>query len=597
MRRVALIRTWACLGALTLLLALRLASLAHVEAAVTPSSALRRDVYGGLDVPMAKPTGFFRLARLRARWVLLTPLGHPVWLRAVYGVDWSDGGPAARAALHSKYGGDPMAFARHAIAQLKSWGFNALGEYATTYALPVPTYFHPRGNPDRLPFLRMLNISWYGAINDGHLAPAPFKTLLAGAVDPHIYHGWMGHVPDVFDPNFAVYARNLAADRATSSRQTVFTAKTATGGTPQPSLVDDPWLLGTTPDDADNLFGFGPGPHQPGADGVIHPHIGWIVAVTKPTQAENRQVGFALGDPRTVTYADPVVYTKLAWRRFLETKYKTIAALNAAWGSDYTSFGSDGGWPAGRGLMDENGRHAWIGQDPLRLSRTAPAVQTDMDAFLGLYADRYFQVVSAAIHAATPHQLLLSPVLDSHGGLTRAAILQAAGRYCDALQVAADPSLPQVIARTYALAGRPMFSWLGLRADADSALRGASASPAGGATQADRGAEYARTVNWLFAWRTPSGIAPMIGIDWWEYMDKAGERANWGLVTPNGDAYDGREDAVQRGRDRWQTPTGGELADYGDFLGAVAAANEDINRQLAAVMRLQPLNAAQEGRP
>ena len=188
-----------------------------------------------------------------------------------------------------------------------------------------------------MPFIRLLNVSWYGALDDDHLAPAPFKTLLAGAVDPQIYKGWAGHVPDVFDPNFAIYARNSAADLKTANRQTIFTEKTVTGGLPDPSLAKTPWLLGTEPDDADDLFGFGPGPQAPGSDGAIHPHIGWVIAVTKPAQSENTEVGAVFGERRTITYSDPIVYAKRAWRAFLMEKYHTIEALNAAWGSRYTT--------------------------------------------------------------------------------------------------------------------------------------------------------------------------------------------------------------------------------------------------------------------
>lgn len=582
------------LGVMALLALLAMLAAPLCAQAANQPTPPRRDIYGGLTAISARRTGFFRLADRNGRWVLLSPLGHPLWLRSVYVVDFADGGRAAQAALARDFHGDPAAFARQAVSRLKSWGFNALGGYASIYALPVPAYFHPQGNPERLPFIRLLNISWYGAIDSGHLAPAPFKTLLAGAVDPRVYHDWMGNVPDVFDPNFAIYARNLAADRATASRQTVFTARTAVGGDPQPSLANNPWLLATEPDDADDLFGFGPGPERPGPDGAIHPHLGWIVAVTKPEQSENSQVGQVIAGARTVRYADPTVYAKVAWRKMLQRKYGTIAALNAAWGSNYTTFGSDGGWPNGRGLMDESGRHAWIGNDPLRLAHTAPAVRADMDAFLALYADRYFRIVTEAIHAATPRQLIFSPVLDSHGGLTRPAILRAAGRYCDALQIAAEPpSRPDVVARTYALAGKPMYSWLGLRADSDSAL-GAPAPglPAGAATQAERGRAYARAVEWLFSFRTQEGVAPIFGLDWWEYMDKIGERANWGLVSADNQPYDA---SWKRRPDKMSPGGNSQAMPADDFLSAVTAANFDLDRRLVAALAGQR-QAAEKGK-
>ncbi len=559
---------------------------------VHPAPAVALDRFGGVRPRVVHGTGFFGVEKNNTRWVLVTPDGDLFWMRAVYAVDWNDGGAAGQQALQQKYHGDPSVFARHTTQRLQSWGFNTLGEYSSSYAYPVPTFGRSQGNPDQMPFIRYLNISWYGAINYGHLAPAPFKTLLAGAVDTEVYHGWPGHIPDVFDPNFEIYARALAADMRTGSSDTVFTEKTWSGGLPQPSLVNNPWLIGTTPDDTDNLFGFGPGPDIPGRDGVIHPHIAWIVAVTKPLQSINADVGTVVGAKQTVEYEDPVVYTKRAWRDFLEKKYGTIARLNSTWGSNYTTFDSDGGWPQGKGLMDESGRHRWIGDDPARLSTTAPAVKNDLNAFLAIYADRYFHVVHDAVRAATPHQLLFSPaVLDSHDGMTRPEILQAAGRYCDVLQIGADVGNPEVIDKTYALTGKPMFVWMGLRANPDSPMQGRTREFLDLGTQAQRGERYAQEVREFFSHRTPDGTFPLVGLDWWEYMDKAGEASNWGLVTPRDNAYDGREDVVMRGKDDKGFSTGGEERNYGDFLSAVVKANSELNRQLAAEVARQSAQA------
>src|SRR5207253_1616489 len=116
---------------------------------------------------------------------------------------------------------------------------------------------------------------------------------------------------------------------------------------------------GISSGDSDYIFGMGPGPELLGPDNVIHPHIGWVVAVTKPSQTENDKVGRAFGKPRTIHYQDSKVYAKFAWRDFLVNKYHSIQALNSAWGSRYTTFDSDGGWPNGKGLLDESGRNPW----------------------------------------------------------------------------------------------------------------------------------------------------------------------------------------------------------------------------------------------
>ncbi|HXR96757.1 MAG TPA: hypothetical protein VN709_02835 [Terriglobales bacterium] len=516
--------------------------LAHLAAAACAAPLLRR--LPGAVAQSPRP-GFFRLTRRRSRWMLLDPAGRPFFMRAVYGVDWSDGGVAAELAFRQDFNQQPLLFAKHAVNELRSWGFNTLGCYATDYALPVGTYSREQGNPEEMPFIRGLNVSWYGALNTGNFAPAPFKTLLAGAVDRRVYRDWPGHVPDVFDPNFAVYARAVADDRANPGHQAEFTHP----------LAASPWLLATIADDSDDLFGFGPGPEIPGVGGVVHPHLGWVVAITAPYQNVNTEVGAALGSRHRITYTDSTVYAKAAWSAYLQTKYHSIANLNLAWGAQYTTFGSDGGWPSGSGVLDESGRHAWLGS--ARGDDAPPAVRADLDAFLSLYAERYYQTTSAAIRAADPNHLVFSDVLDGFGGLTRAPILRAAGRYCDALQLALNRERPEVLDRSYSIAPKPVFAWLGFRADADSALHGRDAVDGvyNFASQADRAQAYTTEIDWMFHHRVHDRDYPIFGFAWWEYMDKLGERANWGLVNPSGAAYTG-------------------------FVNAVTAANRQVDREL-----------------
>ena len=104
----------------------------------------------------------------------------------------------------------------------------------------------------------------------------------------------------------------------------------------------------------------------------------------------------------------------------------------------------------------------------------------------------------------------------------------------------------------------------------------------------------------LFSFSTRDGIFPIVGLDWWEYMDKPAEGANWGLVTPKDNAYDGKEAQQARGRDRWGYLTGGEDRNYGDFLSAVENTNLMIDQQLnkvsAEVERPCPVDAQRRRR-
>lgn len=554
-----------------------------LPSARTASAAPALDPYGGVVHRVGDATGVFQVQKIGSRWVFVTPDGNPFWMTAVYSIDWADGGKDSAETYKTKYRGDQVAFTSHALRRLRSWGFNAIGPYSSAYAPPVATYGRKEGNPEKLPFIRLMNVAWYGSITPWDLAPGPFKTLLAGAVDPEIYTGWPGHTPDPFDPNFAAFARGLAGDLKTASRPVYYTEKGGTGGLPHPSLSGSPWLIGTTPDDIDFVFGMGPGPEVPGLRGVIHPHIGWIVAVTPPAQTQNREVGKAFGSKRTMTYTDTTVYAKMAWRDGLKKKYGTIGALNEAWGSTYSTFDSDGGWPMGRGLLDESGRGKWIGRDSERLSGTAPRVVADLDEFLGVFADQYFKTVSSAARAATPRHLVFSPaMLNGHKGLSRRPILRAAGRHFDAVEVNQHPDKPELIGITYKeTGGRPMFTWMGQTANPDSAMY-AHQSTAGvsAKTQEERAARYRRQVEMMLSYRADDGVAPIVGLAWWEYIDKWGEKANWGLVSPRHNAYDGKEATRASGVDAWGYPTGGEDRDYGDFLSSVRQVNAGIVKRL-----------------
>lgn len=558
--------------------------LARANQQSRPAPAIRVPSSTAKSKAAAKPVGFFCVRKIGNRWFFLSPQGRPFWMKAVYAVNLTDGGDTAVETLRTKYRNDWTVFAEHAVKRLRSWGFNTLGEYSSAYTYPVPTYLRPLGNSSQMPFIRLLNISYYGIFNRGHLAPSPFKTLLAGAVDSQIYKDWPGNVPDVFDPNFEIYAKKLAAEVKTPSSETIFTEKSSAGGMPHPSLELTPWLIGTTPDDADYLFGFGPGPDEPGRRGVIHPHVGWIVAVTRPEQTANNEVGKAFGESQTIRYDNPVVYAKRAWRDFLLQKYKTLDSLNSAWDSTYSTFDSDGGWPNGKGLLDESGRNPWIGGNSTGPFKN-PRVAADLDKFLGIYADKYFRIVSQAIRAATPHHLVFSTgPLNSHSGMSRRSVLAAAGRYCDVIQTDFRLEKPEILDATYAITGKPMFVWIGATANKDSAFH---AYPRDETltteSQQERAGLYRREVEWLFSYQTRSGVHPIVGLDWWEYMDKWAEKASWGLVSPHDNAYDGKEAVMARGKDIWNFPTGGEDRNYGDFLSAVMQTNLAIDGKIVAL--------------
>jgi hypothetical protein len=538
---------------------------ARPAAVSAPAPAAERlDQYGGYrDLPV-DGGGTFRLAKVGSRWVFVTPDGHAFWMRAVYGIDITDGGGAYVQALQQKYGGDHIpwsAYVTQAARRMRGWGFNALGEYTSNYAWPVESHGRGWSNPERMPFVRYIGPSHYGK-----QPPFLVKDIQSGvdeAVTPGLWR--VEGFPDVFDPAFAAAAANMARGGAHPELS-------------EETLRSSPWIVGVTMDDRDYLFGFG----AARAQGGWHQHLGWIAMATAPMQQANPRVWVSA--TQGVTYRDRTVHTKYAVRDFLRRRYGTLAALNAAWGSRYTTWDSDGAaWGRGQGVLDESGRGTWLGRDFYSLTDAAPAVRRDLDDLVELIAEKYFSTVAGAIRAQQPRHLVFGPAALS----TKAhpAVLRAAGRHCDVLQLEGPWDTDAQLLAAYELARKPFFVWTTFMSQADSPLRGKPGwDNADHPTQAARGEAYAAFVRRALALRAPDGTHPVVGIDWWAWTDKVtgGEGNNFGLVTNLDNAYDGVEARRPTGRDRWGHVTGGEQRDYGDFLTAVTRANASILPALRA---------------
>ncbi len=546
---------------------------ATVFAQPVGAKELVADRFGGVGARVAKSSDSFRVQKVGNRWVFVTPDGYPFWMLGVFAVDETGSIDDLRDSYSNrilrKYG-NKQTWAAQTVKRLKLWGFNTLAEYASLYMWPVALY-GGRGNSEKMPFVMMMRPSYYGLTNKDSYAPAPFKDLIAGT-DESVYTGWRGNAtPDVFDPNFERYSQGWV--KAINQE-----------------TLKSPWLIGVAVDDADNIVGFGPGPEISAPR--IHPHIAWLVLVGNPQQVANKRL--------QVTYADTKVYSKHALRDFLRAKYGTIGALNAAWGATYTSWESEGGWPSGKGFLDESGRGSWVGNDFDRLTKSNAGVRSDLDEFLYQYARRYFSVLTDAVRKHAPQALVFGPAtLNGWGGLTRRQILKAAGESLDILQ--ATTRSQQVLDLTVKYAGdRPLIDWTGMVANEDSALWryrfeiSAEVTPVVH-TQQDRGRVYAKVVVGDFEATTATGVKPIAGIKFWSYTDSWGEKANWGLVSFLDNAYDGKEAVKAAGKSPAGYSTGGEERDYGDFISAVRETALTLLQRLRGELE-QPRGMGNAGR-
>ncbi len=254
----------------------------------------------------------------------------------------------------------------------------------------------------------------------------------------------------------------------------------------------------------------------------------------------------------------------------------------------YTTFNVGLGYPAATtgslGLLDEDGSHNWIGSDLIAQTGANAVVKTDLDAFLKLYAAKYYSTVATAIRAHNPGILVFSNApMNSHAGMTRRPVLQAAGASLDVIEVQHDPTRLDIAKQTFLETGRPMVTWTGMAAPTDAALNGSPSAYLVYASQAARGTGYTNEMNSKLALQALDGSFPYVGTNFWAWLDGA-ENVNWGLVTGLDNVYDALEPAA--GSVACSPPTlspgtcGNQpvppspaVRPFGDFKTAVAAAN------------------------
>jgi len=296
------------------------------------------DQYGGReDIQCASATGYFHVEKINNKWWYCTPLGNGFFMESV---DEVTPGlePAYKNVAIQKYGDSGPTWSEQTNRRLQSWGFNTLNVGNSLYS--DATYLdnsYPldanglHSHPTKLPFIlsvrpalnSMKNVT-VTTISNGNLQflSEPVKNILNG-VSPY----YTGYVPpkgeaDYFDPKFQTW---LHDDMTEDTWWGKFE-----------SVPYNSYVLGITGDDGDELFGFGAGDaFATTPAGHNSPNLAWIIATMSPVQT-------AIHGFYQAIYSDETLYSKKAWHDALVTKYGTISALNAAWGSNYTTFDSSG---------------------------------------------------------------------------------------------------------------------------------------------------------------------------------------------------------------------------------------------------------------
>ena len=307
-----------------------------------------RDEYGGLlRIPCSNKTGHFILAKLNQRWWFCTPKGHGFISMNVGGLMPASKGTMdcdrrdVRDLLLRKYGDVTFSWGAQALRRLTAWGFNSIGQDAAAVVAPTFTCRNcpswPQGRPPiQLPYIMEERPISYSLVNIGNYGDGYMKDVMNGVNSN--YKRWRATVPDVFDPVLARWWSNdLRNNRSLENVRD-----------------NSPWLLGIYTDDSDFFWGSGAGPDFT-AGGHNNPNLAWMVLITSPTQTYQPSTQYAhkkilYGDTKVHSKADATnpaapcsILNPCSLRDYLWQKYKgDIAALNRAWGSNYSSFDSSG---------------------------------------------------------------------------------------------------------------------------------------------------------------------------------------------------------------------------------------------------------------
>jgi hypothetical protein len=505
-------------------------------------------------------------------WQFVAPDGAPTCkYNGVSKVDDTDLQSAGTGAtVLSKYG-SWSAWAQQQSNRLASLGFTAAGMYSYRYASNSPA--------DGLPFAPTYGTSGYSMQDTAHDKLGPYHAKDLGYIPqkngmkcgPNIYQG---SEIDPYDPNTqAAFNDYLAND---FMKGWDFTK----------SII-------VVPDEADFLFGL----DQANNPSNAHPDIGLMIAANNPMVIKSRP-GSPYYQSGNYTYTDKELYAKQALRDFLETKYgSSLAALNTAWGTNYTTWDTSdpaglagitdgtyqswggnaacsasgnpyacctgngtGSCTQGAGFLDENGNKlikagqscgGKTGNGPQETDSWSDPVQiqTDVDAFVAELAGNYAQKLKGAWLAACgsicPPMAL--PAYDGPWNGT-AGVYAAMAPSVDLFWVA--PSWYSTLAAYTAEVqniinndgGKPVIVANYFRANPNSWVKAGCDAGSGQDCQTTQDLRGSFTVGFdqgSLSLKNPNGKYAVVGLEHWSLYDSHTEGRDFGLFTPNDNAYDG----------------------------------------------------------
>lgn len=326
------------------------------------------DQYGGReDIKCATVTPYFHLEKINSHWYFCDPLGNGFISMSVGNVTPNSNPTpdcngvntypiyAAKYAALGDTTGTGINWGWQTLKRMTTWGFNSVGQDSVGSVMPWQTCSNcvwPGGTqPIPVPYLTEAKPAENASVNRSGYVTSPIKDEISGTNGN--YSAWRGGaLYDVFDPALDTEWKAELANTSQPSMQQV--------------VNNSPYLLGILTDDSDFFWGSGAGPDY--ATGHTNSNVAWVTLITSPVQTYIQSTPFA---SENLIYTTTQVYSKTlatspttncsisspcSLRDYLWQKYSgSISALNAAWGSNYTTFDSTGTQINGETIGTGNG--------------------------------------------------------------------------------------------------------------------------------------------------------------------------------------------------------------------------------------------------
>lgn len=238
---------------------------------------------------------------------------------------------------NAKYGNNTYDWGWQTLKRMTGWGFNTVGQDAGAYVEPFTTCpscdWPGKVQPIPIPYITELKPGENASINANSLISEPIKgELVATNSNYSAFRG--GELYDVFDPKLDTYMQAILSRN--------------------PNITSNyPYLLAIFTDDSDFFWGAGAGPDF--ISDHTNSNIAWVTLITSPVQtfvdstpfgsksflyltSENFSKSQATNPVTTCSIGNPCSLRDYLWQKY----GGSIAALNTAWGSNYTTFDSSG---------------------------------------------------------------------------------------------------------------------------------------------------------------------------------------------------------------------------------------------------------------